>query len=252
MRSITWLLLVALTICSSTTCDAGGFFRRVPEVGEWARYERPWQSTFSSTAAGTVESSGQSELTLKCVGEVETNGARHLWIEARLDLNNESWAVAKLLVPEDEIVEGDLLDHAVAIWVASENYEPYKAPVDWESLQRDPCVNILVIMFPWTPETAPLEQERSVTIEDEDVLLTSAEAGDIARRIVDDEVGENETLTGSVTWWPSADHAFGIAAADMRWRLHAQGDEKARIESRFQMNLVETGMDAISELPDHN
>ncbi len=251
MKAVPFACVLCCTIGWCSVSQAGGFFRRLPEVGEWARYIRSIESTFTSTLAGTVESSSDSELTLKCVGEVETSGKNHLWIEARLDHADESWAVVKLLVPEDQVVDGDLIDNAVVIWVASKNYEPYKAPVDWDSLQRDPCVNALLIMIPWTPDTVEQEQERMLTINNGDVQLTHVEIGDLTDRLIDDGIAGMETATGTVTWWPSDEHSFGIVAADMVWRIQEQGPDKARIESRFQLELAATGTDAVSDLPDN-
>lgn len=256
MRTRTLTLSVAFTLLVASAASADGFFRRVPEVGEWARYELEiWgdisgKEDFDIQRAEELESSG--ELTLKCVGEETIDNVRHLWLEARLDVpdpgGTEHWMVYKALVPAEQVAGGDIIDHIVRGWVERDDVEGVNELVlDSNNLTEDPTIFGLMFAFPKCDRLAGRREDRTLTIGSEEVSLDHNETGTLVVRELEDV-----TISGETTWWPSEEHAFGIVSAEHRWRLDIHAAMGVRTAYTMQLDLAETGTDAASELPDHN
>src|SRR5687767_629176 len=128
MRSIGFALLCGLSaLAAANDCFAGGFFRRVPEVGEWARYD--YTTLFTHYIGKPYEMSEEfkGSTLLKCVGEAVIDNQRHLWIECRHDGTlpdgSKYWGITKVLVPEDGLLSGMLTTENVRGWISAEQGE---------------------------------------------------------------------------------------------------------------------------------
>ncbi len=237
----------------AATCEADGFFRRVPEVGEWARYDLTMKVAFPAKPddAEFDVPAMVGSLTFRCVGEETIDDVRNLWLEARMDIadpdGTEHFTLIKLLVPADQIVEGDLTEHAVRAWCAGDQEEVRAMDLAGGALLEEPAAFAVLNAFPASRVAAGRREARTITIDGEDVQLAAYETGDLPSREFDDA-----DISGDAIWWPSADHAFGIAAAELRWIVMTPAPEEMTMQYTSNMNLVETGTDAESELPDNN
>jgi hypothetical protein len=255
MHHVAGLLVSTFVFCASVPCEAGGFFRRSPEVGEWARYEIEMLMVIEfkdETVAGydPIEFSGS--LTLKCVGEATIEQTRCVWLESKLDvrnpLGNERWAVHKILVPVDQVAGDELIDHIVRGW-RNHNFadDVSELVMDGREFQEDPWEYLLILSFSGAGDLVESQQQKSLTINNETVELTQCETGSLEEHQYDDA-----RVSGEATWWPSADHPFGIAAAEQLWSANINQPFEAVIELAVDMDLKETGTEAVSDLPDHN
>jgi hypothetical protein len=231
---------------------ADGFFRRVPEVGEWARYDLVIEvSTASKDGQIEIqEAASHGGLTLRCVGEETIDDVPHLWLEARFDLvdyeGSEHWAIAKVLVQADQIVEGGINAHIVRGWSAADTEEPRALILDGGKFDQEPSAFNLMIAFPDSHISAGQRAAHTVTVAGEEIELAHCETGDVPRR----EFAECN-LVGEATWWPNGELAFGVAAAEQAW-TSTMPDQPEPILMTLRMNLAETGTDAESDLPDNN
>lgn len=265
--------VAAFALLASAPCHAGGFFRRVPEVGEWARYELTMKvavrekPSFSELDAPAMVGS----LTLKCVGEETIDDVRHLWLEARMDIVDpgtgaavmqvidkdavevrideatEHYTLIKLLVPAEEVMGSDLAQHAVRAWCAGDQEEPREMDLAGAAFLEEPAAFAIINAFPATRTLVGRRQRRTMTIAGEEVQLASNESGELVGQEFDDA-----DITGEAVWWPSADHAFGIAAAELQWTIAMPEEVGPTVLYTSRMDLVETGTGAVSDLPDHN
>ncbi len=232
-------------------CEADGFFRRLPEVGEWARYE--FVMEVDATAQEELDlHQGEfaGSLTLKCVGDEMIDEVEHLWLEARIDLTDvegaDGWVTVKLLVPADQVVDGKINANIVRGWCVAAFEEPRPLILSDDDFIREPSALNMMNAFPDSHISAGRRAVRTLTVDGEEIPLAHCETGDLPQRDFLDTV-----LVGEATWWPSADHAFGIAAAELEWSS-ASTDLKEPYRFTSRMSLVEYGVDAESDLPEHN
>lgn len=254
MRRFSLTLTVAFTLLAAADAHADGFFRRVPVVGEWASYDL--QMTYSDNMKlGEDEPKPDDQavtgtLTLKCVGEETIEEVPHLWLEVRFDIvepdGKEPWMVVKVLVPTEEVVGENLSDHIVRGWSARDDAEAYEIDLDANGFDEDPSMFARMLVFPAYDGSVGRRESRILTIDGEEVQLNHNESGTLL--VLDTSEGQ---ISGEATWWPSESHAFGIAAAELRWDMNAE-PIAIQIEMTMQMDLMETGTDAVSDLPDHN
>jgi hypothetical protein len=251
MRSITWLLLAASTFCSSTTCDAGGFFRRVPEVGEWARYEAHIEVKESYGKSSTRTSLFEGTFTIKCVGEEVIDDRRQLWIECRedyvLDNGRPYRTVIKLLVPEEGIVDGSIAADDVRGWYGWVAEKPSTIRFSTGSWTKDTGSWWLTTLFGDPPCTGTQLEPRTVTVNENEVELDRSET-----RPIPPPDFVDATYDGHTTYWLSDDLAFGVASADAVWLVRYENTYVTEKHGDTRFDLVATGTDAESDLPDHN
>jgi hypothetical protein len=249
MRTLLLALIAGFGFLGAATCEADGFFRRIPEVGEWARYELTMESRISEKPENLEVPEIVGSLTLKCVGEESIDDMRHLWLEARMDYDYYSGTshstLFKLLVPAEQIVDGDLKQAAVRAWCRESEAEPRALVVAGDAFLQEHAAIAVLNAFPASHSTAGRRQRKTMTIDGEEVQLAAYESGDLHPYEL-----EVARIEGEAMWWPSADHAFGIAAAELRWRVTAPEEQQQMSISR--MELAETGTGAESDLPDNN
>jgi hypothetical protein len=246
------VLCCACLLSLANVAEADGFFRRLPEVGEWAKYDFAMEvSTASKDGQIEIsEAASHGSLTLRCVGEEMIDDVPHLWLEADFEVidyeGGEHWAIAKVLVPADQIVEGRINAHIMRGWSAADTEEPRALILDGENFDREPSAFSLMIAFPDSHISAARRAAHTVTVSGEEVELAHCETGDVPRR----EFTE-ANLVGEATWWPSADLAFGIAAAEQVW-TSTMPDQPEPILMTLRMDLAEFGTEAESDLLDNN
>jgi hypothetical protein len=248
-------LLSGLAVQSAA--QAGGYFQRVPEVGEWAQYEMTF--TEARKFEGDEDFSESPELaitlTLKCVGEEVVDGERCLWIEDRLDVTPPEDAgpdaeprgfIIKMLVPEDHIVGSDLYDHFV--WGQWQGQEGVSIPLEHDvtTFGGDTPWTPILIALCATQDAAERSESITVTLDGTELEFDTAISGAFRDRELEDA-----TLTGEADWWTSEDHAFGVVASRINWLQTPTGEgHVARVTA--EARLTATGTDATSDLPDVN
>ncbi len=260
MRVFQFACLMCCAVSACSIAEADGMFRRVPEVGEWVRFVHSMTAQLSPMIVDKeVLESPASEaitgtLTLKCVGEEQIADSRHLWIEFRWTTNaegiSEQWVVGKVLVPETQIVEGDLMQHVVRGWSQSDGGDVAEFNPATDEDGEDPVGFVAYMAFPNAHETIGGRQPRRLTINNEEVIANRSMAGDAAPREFKDWSVESD----HVRCWLSPDHGFGVAAIEREYVFENAGSEEDvyRVEYRVTMELTETGEDAESDLPEHN
>lgn len=251
MRIATLLMALGVSILSCIDSHAGGFFRRVPAVGEWARYEDTMFLTrfVGKPSEHTIEFTGT--LLLKCVGEEVINNERHLWIEWRrhtkgVDSDGDGhWWVVKVLVPEEGLRENMLSAESVRGWRWTEDGVE---PLHFTSVSSTEPYwpEVTSCLGPDSPATTARMDERTIVVNEDEVHLTYAETAPQPSR----DIG-NGVLSGEVTWWPDEDLAFGIASVEGTFEID-HDEDTLDIRGHATSNLVATGADAVSELPDRN
>lgn len=246
------VLCCACLLALANVAAADGFFRRLPEVGEWARYDLVMEVDIHSKESGQgVAPQMVGSLTFKCVGEDIIDDARHLWIEARMDvtddMQNEHSTTLKVLVAADQIVDGEVSSHIVRGWCLEEaGVEPRAMMIDDDKFDQEPAAFALMHVFPDSQVSSGRREARTLTVDGEEIELTHCETGDLPRRNLDGE------MVGEAVWWPSDDHAFGIAAADLEWTIAMEDEAETTVIYTSTMILAEQGTEAESDLPDHN
>ncbi len=252
MRTAIRCCIVASVLITAIQCEAGGFFRRVPEVGEWARYEMNFRIKTSVGPKGppmTHETEGV--FTLKCVGSEEIDNTRHLWIECRFDYappEGEAFGtIYKILIPEDQILGGELTSENTRGWTAPVDSEPQPLAFSSGASDKDSAAGTLMMLFGGSNPVAGQQAERTVVVNDVEVELDHLETGSASgHEFVDMSVNL------AATWWPHEDLAFGIASADLVWTMTYANEILGDAQTDARFDLVATGTDAVSDLPDHN
>ncbi len=234
-----------------TVGEAGGLFRRVPEVGEWAKFD--WslkrEAFTSGSPDGTHELNGT--YTIKCVGEEMVEGRRHLWIEIRheilLEERDPFWSIHKARVPEDMLVDGEFSLDGMRGWRLASH--PGGEPVEFSApaSDTDDVLRTMTYVLAGRGEPADSEPgERTIEVEGQEHVLTRFESG-----LLPQPENEDVTVTVEGMWWLSEDLAFGVAAVEFTG-LHVFHSRHSEWHQEVRFNLTATGDDAISELPDHN
>jgi hypothetical protein len=245
MRNAINLCVAATALALSARCEAGGFFRRVPEIGEWARFEITQVHTSTQVHASEPDKHWEhsevflGSVVVKCVGEEMIDERRHLWIELctemKLAPESEFSAVTKVLVPEDELPLGVITNAYVRGWHSEMKREPVElTSEDSVGDAGDGAVTGRM-------------SSRTIVVGDEEIELTYLETTPLPT-----QENENGTFTGEVTIWPHADLAFGVASVDVLSRQVGVGDIPHGTLNETRYDLAESGTDAVSELPDHN
>jgi hypothetical protein len=244
-------VLLACCVCLTTSCEsqAGGMFRRIPEVGEWASYEVTGQMTRYIDGKEVVEPGSPGMLTIKCVGEETIDGVRHLWIEAvssHPELQRPGTpTVLKYLVAEDEVVNDIATCDFERGWFqldglgiqAFEREEPQFGAV-W--------ANVLG-MLPHMESPIAAEGSKMIAVEGKEVELRQTETG-LVHEFNDPVIRARIAI--DCTMWTSEDLAFGVASVEQTVKATLEGELFNEMQGTF--NLVATGTGAVSELPDHN
>lgn len=253
MRTQLLAIVAGLSLFAALDCQAGGFFRRVPEVGEWARYDMRFKRIEDRTVPEGepfVSREVVGNLVLKCVAEADIDGHRCLWLEAAFDGSDEEQErgslIVKILVPVDQLVETDVADHVVRGWIQELDSDVESLRFDNNEFNRGETWFAMLLAFSSSAETAGRRRTRTLTIHGVEVELSHCESGSFAEREFDDA-----RLSGEATWWPSDEYAFGVAAAELTWREVRIPSERAT-EMEFWLELVATGTDAESDLPEYN
>lgn len=253
MRTLSIMLLWCCCFAACGEIEAGGFFRRVPEVGEWARYDMRFkriEDRRTPEGESFVSREVVGNLILKCVGETNIDQHRCLWLEASFEGSDEEGEsgslIVKVLVPADQIVGADLADHVVQGWIRELDSDVESIQLDHDEFSRGETWFAMLLAFSSSAETAGRRHLRTLTIDGVEVELSHCESGSFAEHEFLDA-----HLSGEATWWPSDDYAFGVAAVELTWREVRIPSERAT-EMKFWLELVATGTDAVSDLPDHN
>jgi hypothetical protein len=244
------LLIVCLML--TATADAGGLFRRVPEVGEWATFEMNSKTEFirPGSRGSTIELDGT--FTVRCVGEETVEDRRHLWIEWEVEAPVPEEGVTfrkiwKALVPENVLTDDDPSLDGIRGWAP--NPTQGRGPVEFSAPDGDlAALNNLAYVLLGGGEPGDSAQ-RTIEVNGQEHVLTQSESGPVPQPYAI----ENEivTSTSEGTWWVSEDLAFGVAVIEMTASSVNHEDEREmHMEMRF--DLVETGTGAVSDLPDHN
>lgn len=250
MRIAIGLCVVTWCLLASAPCAAGGYFRRVPEVGEWARYE--WASVQTNNIGTVMEDTLETKGTrlLKCVGEETIDNERYLWIEHRIEdvapSGAESWVVTKVLVPEDGIVECTLSAENLRGWEWRDDGQGVN-PFDFSTTASKDSAQVPDFLQSFSPATTGRMDELTLVVNGVEVQLSYVEDATLPTRETD-----NSSLDGTFESWPEDDFAFGVAST--RYTVFLTFNGKATPDTRFDIreDLVATGIDAVSELPDHN
>jgi hypothetical protein len=245
----------AFVLIGSTTTCADGFFRRVPEVGEFAVYDAVLVIVFNQGDEPIEIPEYSGTPTLQCVEKTQIDGADFYWIEVLLDLTSPTERLAttcKLLIAAADLVDGDPIANFARGW-EQESGAAEPVPLTAESMQdsTSPAPLILRAVFRGSEgESETLEQAQTAAINGNEVRIESAEHGDFAQY----ELSYTPTPGGKIpfsgwgTWWLHEDAGFGVAAAEQLWTTETHAD--VSIEYALQFSLKETGVDAVSALPD--
>jgi hypothetical protein len=259
------LALLALLLPSAA--PAGGLIRRIPEVGEYAKFS--YQVTPDPLKPGKLAWEG--EMILRCVGAADIDGRRHLWIEIEesrqtfdamhIELLSTSSHITKLLVAEETLLSNDC--EIARGWVRFSEDEPREVAGGLASELVSGALYGMVRedvrrTFIGYDDEEAIEAPIEITIAGEMRELTTAVAG--TRTSTRTEPREEYVATlkrdWASIWWLEDDLAFGVAA----WGCTITGTEgvlgRMRPDRPWAMTqryqLVEFGTGAVSGLPDHN
>jgi hypothetical protein len=224
----------------------------VPEVGEWARYEITQH--FIPDPGKRPESFEviPGSLRVQCVGEETIEDQRHLWIELRWDMQPaekfEATFISKVLVPEDELLLGELSAEDIRGWQQEDKSTPRELTFSADDLIEDSGGNMVRFLNAGALASTGQMSTRTITVNQEEFELTYAE-----HSLLPVLEYESNIMSGEITIWPADDLAFGVASMDFASLQTYVADSmptETLNETRF--DLVETGTGAVSDLPDHN
>jgi hypothetical protein len=260
-------VLAALCLLLPSEAQAGGLIRRVPEVGEYARFS--YRVTPDPLQPGKLAWDG--EMTLRCVGFEEVDGRQHLWIEIEesrqtIDPTNGQRRpirshITKLLVAEDTLLSHDC--EIARGWIRFDEDEPHEvagglatelASGTLFGMVREDVRRTLIGYDDEEAIEAPIE----ITVAGEMRELTTAVAGTRSSTRTEQlpEYVATFKRDWASIWWLEEDLAFGVAA----WGCTITGTdgilgrmEPSRTWAMTQRyELVEFGTGAVTGLPDHN
>jgi hypothetical protein len=239
-------------LLASLTCEAGGFFRRAPEVGEWARYEIIYDMIADPEKPTLSSSRYTGTMLLKCVGEETIDERRHVWIEQCYEMNlSEKFthhSISKVLVPEEELLQGTLTPDDVRGWNSSMKGKPEELTFSADNLLEDGGGSTVRFLNAGAmPSTAEMSS-RTIVANGEEIELTYFENSPLPTREY-----EADVMTGEITIWPHDELAFGVASMDfVSLQTHVMEESTSETLNETRFDLVETGTGAVSELPDYN
>jgi hypothetical protein len=235
---------------AATLCEAGGFLRRVPEVGEWARYEMTVRYTHNIGQETESVDEHKGSLLLKCVGEETIDDQRYLWLEHRIEEirpTSEFWVVTKVLVPEEGLVQDTLSFENVRGWEWRRGDEVKPLDLPTAESKESESADLPGFLGSFPPATSGRMEERTVIVDGVEVQLSIADVATLPPLEV-----ANSVHTGEVVWWVDDDLAFGTASVQYMYFQTDLGKASADACYDRRFDLVATGTDAVSELPDHN
>jgi hypothetical protein len=214
---------------------------RLPRDGAWVRYHHDYRAFDDKVLP--------SDDTLSFVGSVIDDGRRCRWVEIKNVLPGE--AGERIFITKMLILEAALLD----------SIDPVSAENVVRTWRRKPDGSVTKLAEPprysidllWLPG---IGKKMTRTGEKKDIdyqrgRLKSATGWKAERR-------DGRTLQGQIsigtaidyTVWQHHDLPCGFAEAHVHGRLSILGDMKGEMQSDFY--LQDAGLDARSELPDHN
>jgi hypothetical protein len=238
MRNITCLSVFVCLLLTSAPCDAGGFFRSVPEVGEWARYDITQVHTSDFGKPSEISEVLPGSMVVKCVGEEVIDERRCLWIETCTDMKLaaeiEFSAVSKVLVPADELPRGALTNNYIRGWQQEGQGEPIELSSSGDLSAAAAASTARML-------------SRTIVVNDEEIELSYSETAPLPVR-----EDENGIWRLEMTIWPHDDLAFGVASMDVVSNQLNIGEISSTTLNETRYDLVETGTGAVSDLPDHN
>ncbi len=249
------LTLVAMFLVSAAPLHADGLLLRTPEEGEYIVYDM-LVVPIDEDEADQDQAMGEAHGTLRvaCVGVEQADGATSRWIEMNVELagggNPDMHFVFKFLVPDDGVADEEAFLPFTRGWVRmGEDAEVTEIAPDPIPLFH-PGFLFMRTVLASAEEPEETSSEKTLHINGEELVLSSAITGEFVP--LNQEVEETITMmqTGEGTWWMHDEHAFALAA-DIIWnmQLGEGGDSKG---IAIQLEAVETGDDAVSELPDSN
>jgi hypothetical protein len=241
--------MITSVFFSATSGDAAGFFRRLPEVGEWAAFDlSSTQEVIDSETHGTtIELTGT--LTVRCVGEEMVEDRRHLWIEWEIE-SGTSGKIWKVLVSENILVDREPSLDGIRGWEPDFwSDEPVEFSIPYAPVE---AVNSTALIFLGGGESGDSDAgERTIEVDGQEHVLTQFDSGPVPKPYERKVENERINYTSEATWWLSEDLAFGVAAVELTGSIvNREDDTESHQEIRF--DLVTTGTGAVSELPDHN
>jgi hypothetical protein len=116
MRRILLATVAACTLAPAVL-PADGLIYQLPDDGTWAQYDLKF-----TMLRGDQRREATGTLRVASVGKASADGKDGRWIEFRLDLmlpdGNEQTIIAKVLVPEEQLVAGKTpIDHIARGWI---------------------------------------------------------------------------------------------------------------------------------------
>lgn len=253
MRTVTCLLVIACMFLAATSAEAGGLFRRVPEVGEWAAFDWSLRGEDVNSRGQKATHEFDATLTVKCVGEETVDGRRYLWIECLFEAPEYEGVrdrkIFKTLVPESVLADRESTLDDVRGWAP--NFVSGREPLEFSAADGEVgALRTMTEILLGDGEQGDAEQvERTIEVDGQEHVLTRFESGPVP--LPHEPENENITKTVEGTWWLSEDLAFGVAALEITvLQVNRERESEEHGEIRFE--LIATGTGAVSDLPDHN
>lgn len=251
MRIAIRVCVVTWCLSASVPCEAGGFFRRVPEVGEWARYSITNVHTAYPGKPTELSVVSQGMVVVQCVGEEVIDERRYLWIESCYDMKPspefEYRSINKVLVPEDELLQGTLTQEDIRGWQGENKSDPVELTFSADDRYQDAGGSTLDFLNAGAVASTAQMSSRTIIISEAEIELTYSEYSPLPTREY-----ENDVMSREVTIWPHDELAFGVASMNYVSHQRPLGDSSMEQVNEMRFDLVETGTGAVSELPDHN
>lgn len=247
-----YLFLTVILAVSGTVLRADGLLLRAPEVGEYIEYEVVVVPILEDDQAALAEMQGT--LRVACVGIEQTGDTTSRWIETSIDLTGEGnpdfRCVFKLLVPDDGVDDDQAFLPITRGWFHIDGVEDATEIVpDRVNLHQHGFMFMRTVLVT-AEEPAEATAERTIQVNGEEVTLSTTVCGEFSP--LSQPIGDaiSMTLTGEGTWWIRDDDTF-VPAADLIWMMQL-GEEGPTKGMGIQLEAVETGSDAVTELVDSN
>lgn len=252
MRSpVCCMCLTAMFAISGADLRADGLLLRTPEVGEYLEYEVVVVPILDDDQEAVSEMQGT--LRVACVGIEETDGTTSRWIETKVNVSGEGnpdfGCVFKLLVPDDGVDEQAFLPITRG-WCHMDGLADATEIAPERVNLHQPGFIFMRTVLVSAEETVEATAERTISIDGDDVTLLTAVRGAFVPLSQQVEGTLTMTLTGEGTWWIRDDDTF-VPAADLILMMQL-GDGGPTKGMGIQLEAVETGHDAVTELVDLN
>ena len=256
-------IVVAACVSLSNVACAESLFQKLPEPGQWCRYQTILFAIREGSAVSMPEQRG--ELTVSALDVVEHDGVPHQWIEITNAIEvtaadaEDPGAVStsvretmtyKCLIQRDQLqAGGDPLAHIARGWLKRPGTEATESNVEsFTGVGQEALILMFVMTGPLTNPT-DVTVPNSASIGDDEFETSEGVAGALESV----EIAEGMEISGDFSYWTHDSAGFGVPASEflLSVKQTISPNSILNMQIAVQLEISNQGDGAVSKLPDH-